>query len=389
MMRHQQGTPGAAWVGELTIYASATNTRPAQELQGLTWVSVMDALAPGSTPLIRKNKAKLPYFTPGSLRHDVQLRCKTLERARARGESEVGPMRSAAHVTSTTFLVFDFDGVSRDAVQRIGSLVLGKGRAGLMYTTHSYGRSDKPGARIRLVFPVDMRLDAPGYRRVHEVMNTVMFEGIADRSGNRLSQQQAVFGAHPARAMLAKCWRHEGEVFPLREFIAEHGQAATPNRHRAAARQAFQATATAADLPTLERLNQAMPFLYAGTYSDWTKGIVAFKALSPNYPAGSLRELAIRFGNTSPSESTRAQAAETDARYNPGDVFDTAAPTMPPNIAAGVLLAMAKERAVRYIEAARGSRTANPKARAAASYVAAHHRNTWKALIATSSGSAR
>jgi hypothetical protein len=99
--------------------------------------------------------------------------------------------------------------------------------------------------------------------------------------------------------------------------------------------------------------------------------------------------LAIRFGNTSPSESTRAQAAETDARYNPGDVFDTAAPTMPPNIAAGVLLAMAKERAVRYIEAARGSRTANPKARAAASYVAAHHRNTWKALIATSSGSAR
>jgi hypothetical protein len=257
-----------------------------------------------------------------------------------------------------------------------------------MYTTHSHGRSDKPGARVRLIFPVDVRLDAPGYHRVHELMNRVLFAGMADRTGKSLCQQQAVFGAHPARAMLAKCWRYEGEVFPLREFIAEHGQAATPTSQRAATRQAFQATATAADLPTLERLNQAMRFLVAGSYSDWSRGIMAFKALSPNYPQGSLRDMAIRFGETSPCESTRAQAASTDARYNPAQVFDAAAPTMPPTVAAGALLAMAKDQAVGCIEAVRGSSTASPEAREAAAYLAAFHRTTWKAL-GTAAGSIR
>jgi hypothetical protein len=110
-------------------------------------------------------------------------------------------------------------------------------------------------------------------------------------------------------------------------------------------------------------------------------GLQAFKALSPYLPEDSLRKMAIKFGETSPSDSTRAQAAATDSRYDPGHIFDSSSPIMPPDAAAGVLLGMAKQRAVAVVEASRGCRKATAEARGAALYLAAHHQKTWNELI--------
>jgi hypothetical protein len=130
----------------------------------------------------------------------------------------------------------------------------------------------------------------------------------------------------------------------------------------------------------LSRLEQAVPYLYAGSYRDWSLGLQAFKALSSFFPEDRLRQMAIQFGETSPSDSTRAQAAATDPRYDPGHIFDSSSPIMPPDAAAGVLLGMAKQRAVAVVEASRGYRTATTEARGAALYLAAHHRRTWNEL---------
>lgn len=372
---------------ELVIYRNSTSTRPDRTVRGLEWPDLMRTLAPFAGPVLCADKQKLPYFTPGMLRDDVPLSGKTLARARERGEPEVGAMRSAAHMTDTAFIVFEFDGLTQAQLKTIGSQVLGRGRAGLMYTTHSYGREDKPGIRVRLILPVDLRLDANAYRTAHEAMNAVLFSGLADRTGKSMCQQQAMFGVHPERAHLAKCWRHEGAVFGLIELLTQHGRAATQERLRSKAQQ--QATTpgiTANDLPCLGRLEQAVPYLYAGSYRDWSVGLQAFKALSPHLPTGSLRQMAIQFGETSPSDSTRAQASATDPRYDPGRIFDTASPIMPPDAAAGVLLGMAKQRAVAVIEASRGYRTATAEVRAAALYLAAHHRRTWNEMTGKPGG---
>lgn len=376
-----------AWRGEVTIYRSSTSTRPVRMDFGLDWIKYSDTLAPCTGPILCEDKHKLPFFTPGLLRDDLPLSGKTLERARERGEPEVGAMRSAAHVTDTTAIVFEFDGLTGEQLLMIGRQVLGKGRAGLMYTTHSHGRRDKPGIRVRQILPVDMRLDASAYRHAHEAMNTVLFSGLADRTGKSLCQQQAVFGAHPERAHLAKCWRYKGAVFGVREFMTRHEGAAIQTRPSTKGHQSAAISGNVpCGLPTLARLEQAMPYLYAESYRDWSVGLQAFKALSPYLDTGGLRQMAARFGETSPSESTRAQAAPTDPRYDPGQVFDSASPSMPPQVAAGVLMGMAKQRAIAFVEASRGCRTASAEARGAALYLAAHHRKAWDELIEKTGG---
>jgi len=370
---------------ELAIYRNNTSTRPDRMVLDLDWPDLMRTLAPITGPLHCVAKEELPYFTPGRLHNDLPLSGKTLARARKRGEAEIGAMRSAAHMTDTTFIIFEFDGLTQAQLKTIGSQVLGKGRAGLMYTTHSFGRVDKPGIRVRLILPVDLRIDTNAYRIAHEAMNAGLFSGLADRTGKSMCQQQAMFGVHPERAHLAKCWRHEGEVFGLREFLAQHGEAAVQKCLRSKAQQpANNPSITANDLPSLARLDQARKHLYAGSYRDWSVGLQAFKALSAHLPTDSLRQMAIQFGETSPSESKRAQAAATDHRYDPGHIFDSASPIMPPDAAAGVLLGMAKQRAVAVVEASRGCRTATAEARAAALYLAAHHRRTWNEMTGKS-----
>jgi hypothetical protein len=96
--------------------------------------------------------------------------------------------------------------------------------------------------------------------------------------------------------------------------------------------------------------------------------------------------MAIKFGETSPSDSTRSQAAATDARYDAGQIFDSATPIMQPEAAAGVLLGMAKKRAIAVVETSRGCRTATAEAKAAALYLAAHHQRTWNELTGKPGG---
>jgi hypothetical protein len=283
-------------------------------------------------------------------------------------------------------MVFDFDGISLGQVEQLGRLIFGQSYAALMYTTHSHGRADKPGVRLRLILPVDLRIDAARYRTVHALMGDELFQGLVDTSGKSLCQQQAVYGVHPERAHLAKCWRSNGAVYPLAEFLAKERVAQRVVQSRSskparARREAVTFAGEAPDLPTLTRLKQALPFLTATAYEQWTRGLMAFKVLAGSYPDGEMRAMAVAFGNTSPPESTRAERSECDSRYDPGAVFDASAPLMGPEAGAGTLLGMAKEQALAVVKASRGTKSASAEAKAAAAYLAAHHHAAWCDLL--------
>lgn len=373
------------WTGEVTLYAGTCSPIPQDMRKGLTWGALQEVIASTAGPVVRVDKTRLRYFTPGLLQ-EAPLVSKTLQRARDQGLPEVGLMRSAGHVTTTTWMVFDFDGISRDQVKQVGRMVFGPGYAALMYTTHSYGRLDKPGARLRLILPVDLRLTAAEYGVAHALMGDELFRGLVDTSGKSLCQQQAVYGVHPERAHLAKCWRSNGAVYPLAEFLAKErvvqrvvqSRSSKPARAR---REAVAFAGEAPDLPTLTRLKQALPFLTATAYEQWTRGLMACKTLARFYPVGEMRAMAVTFGNTSPSGSTRAERSACDARYEPGAFFDASAPLMEPEAGAGTLLGMAKEQALAVVKASRGTKSASAEAKAAAAYLAAHHHAAWCDLL--------
>jgi hypothetical protein len=134
-------------------------------------------------------------------------------------------------------------------------------------------------------------------------------------------------------------------------------------------------------MPNLERLRQAAAFLVAGTYSEWSKGIAAFKAMAAAYPSGAARDLAVAFGMTSPPDSTRGQLSGVDSRYNPGAFFDGLSPVLAPSVAAAVVLGMARDAAVGVVREAFNSRV-TPPAEDAARYLSTWHRTAWKQLVA-------
>jgi hypothetical protein len=369
------------WLGEITVYPSCYRPVPEAMHKGLSWAELIEVIASPSGPTVCLDKAKLQYFTPG-LMHAAPLTGKTLESARAQGLPEVGVMRSAGHVTTSTWLVFDFDGITRSQVKSIGAQVFGKGYSALMYTTHSHGHPDKPGVRMRLVLPVDNRLDAQSYGAAHSAMNAEVFHALADVTGKRLSQQQAAFGVHPARARWAKSWHSDGTPYPLGEFLAKPRDPGNAPSAREAARQMPPAlTREVVGLPTLMRMCHAAPFLLATTYDVWSRGLQAFKALAGYYPEGAMRSMAVTFGSTSPSGSKRAERSACDARYEPGAVFDSSSPLMPPVVAAGVILRMAREQALTVVRASIGFASASREAQAAATYLAAHHKAAWSELL--------
>ena len=131
------------------------------------------------------------------------------------------------------------------------------------------------------------------------------------------------------------------------------------------------------DLPKAGRYEQALIFLKAETYESWARGIIAFKSLAPHLGEDKARAMAISYAATSPEDSARAQRAEGDSRYNPGEFFDRASPSMTAEQASNVLLAQAYKSAVGIVDGLRGQPTCSDIGKRAAIYLAAHYPQVW------------
>jgi hypothetical protein len=127
----------------------------------------------------------------------------TLTKAQQLGLPTVGKQRSASHVTEAMMVIADLDGITEVQLAVIEKRLVDADLTYLVYSSHSFGRADKPGVRCRLVVPVDTSLDGADYKRAAQGLNLLMLDGLADQSGFALHQQQGVWATAPERTHLA------------------------------------------------------------------------------------------------------------------------------------------------------------------------------------------
>jgi hypothetical protein len=201
-----------AWEGALTFFINQFDTTPSMEVVNGSWPEIVEVLASESGPRIIHQKTDLPYFLPCQLK-ETELVGKTLARAIAQGLPTIGKQRSGNHLTTTTLLVFDMDGINAVQLEQIKARFKQAGIAAACWSSHSIGA--KPGIRCRIIVPVDKLLEAPYYCSAHHWANDNILLGLADPTGASLAQCQGVWAVSNDRKEHAFKWVLAGGVLVL------------------------------------------------------------------------------------------------------------------------------------------------------------------------------
>ena len=366
------------WRGELTLFRDKFSTRPARMYRELTWNEVVALIAPKGGPIVGDFKDRLPYFLPCLLRPDVPLVGLTRMRAEAKGLALVGAMRSAAHVTCASWIVFDLDGIRRQEIIDVARTLENEQMAFLLFTTFSHGVQGK-GTRLRAVLPLDLPLSPRDYGSFHHSLNREYFGGRADETGARLSQQQGVWGCPEERS--ERAFRLVFKGSPVR--VGEISSSPVPGSRRSilpttTTQPNDEITALPVEgLPTIRRLREACAFLVADNYATWAKGLTAFAALALPLGREEVTALALQFAATSPEDTTRMKNA-SDPCYDPRQFLERVRPEMTPQQAARCLLARACDRAIAVVERHRGKTEGSEAGKEAARYLAVNHPSIWR-----------
>lgn len=347
----------------MTMFAGFTGTLPADEMSDISWPMLVAIIANSESPALLIEKDRAPYFLCCQLRvaHYVK---ETLARAvREKWPSLEGKQRSSSHVTSSNILIFEFDGLDAGTWDQVLSLIQLSGLTALIYSTHSFGRSDKLGVHVRVLMPMDKPLEPLEYTRAWKGAETLLFKGIAspDQSGRHIYQQQGIWAAHPDRRHLA--FRHD----------IRGGLISTESALAAAPIQVIRERLIPTTFnPTTEtaRLESALPWLDAEDTSIWMANITAFKAVSLIVGIDAARSLVIKY---SAQGSERATARNTDSCYDPAQFFDSVSPSMSADVGMAVLCANARDTAVLEIRSSKDAGNWTMRGREAAIYLAKHH----------------
>ena len=358
------------WHGSATMFSGFFDPLPADALEDAPFSALVNFIAPAAGPIIGPDKETLPFFVPCLLKV-APLTVKTSAKT---GLVE-GKQRSSTHVTVAWFLVLDVDGLTQNQFDSLLAQLRDAGLTFLVYSTHSHGRKDKPGIRARLVVPVDRALNAADYAQAWLGFDQIFCCGAiarADASGKNLWQQQGVWVAHPER--VAQTFRivHKAGVASADALIAEGAKVCQPKTER----HEFQRVA----LPSKQeicRLETAIGFIDADDYSEWTRTLVAFKAITPRIGEDAALELALRY-----SERGRNTEKNTQAQYNPETFFLNASPSMNAEAALGVIYARARDGAKVAVEQGLNRRMLSVHEQEALAYLAAYHKGTMKELLA-------
>ncbi len=347
----------------LTMFAGFTGTLPVDEITNLTWPMLVAITANSEGPALLVEKDRAPYFICCQLRVAPYVK-ETLARAiREKWPSLEGKQRSSSHITASNVLIFEFDGLDASTWDRVLNLIQLSGLTALIYSTHSFGRSDKLGVHGRVLMPMDKPLEPLEYTRAWKGAEALLFKGIAspDQSGRHIYQQQGIWATHPDRKHLA--FRHDIRAGLI---STESILAAAPVQvvRERPVQKTFNITTESA------RLESALPWLDAEDTSIWMANITAFKAVSLIVGIDAARSLVIKY---SAQGSERATARNTDSCYDPAQFFDSVSPSMSADVGMAVLCANARDNAVVEVKASKGAGNWTMRGREAAIYLAKHH----------------
>jgi hypothetical protein len=199
-MTHLSSKLPADWRCDVTLFNGNRNPIPSAEHVELTFPQLVELVA--QKILVCENKANVPYFVLSRLRVSEYVG-KTRERAIREGWPREGKQRSASHVVGTTAIVADLDGITLEQLAEIKDRLKTAGSSYLLYSSHSYGRPDKPGVCARLIVPVDRYPNPSKYKGAAQAFNHAFLAGLVDTSSCSLAQQQGLWATSSDRQHLS------------------------------------------------------------------------------------------------------------------------------------------------------------------------------------------
>ena len=365
------------WRGAVTNYDGAYNPLPVSSAHDLTLEELRQELCPDSGPLVIADKGKAKYMTPGLLR-DAPLVGRTLEKAIHAGQPLHGMQRSSNHVTQSTFMTYDEDGIPFEQAGRIGQKFKDAGVSYFAYTSHSFGRIDKPGVRARFVVPVDRALDGAEYKMAWHGGNALFFEGSADSTGAKLCQQQGTWATSAERKQFARRWGFCAGIASADALIAAGGvpQTVKPLSVTAVCAQTDWEGAA----PSMSQIAAALAVFDPSDYQDWDSSLSLCVAISKGKGMDTESMIAT-FEAFSSCGSDTSRAGNDKPQYSPRTRFEAWQPSITPTVAAATLFGAARDRATAIYKKACAANSWKGT-RPAWAYLAAYHPKRWNELRA-------
>lgn len=373
--------PLSACQFSVTTFSGYFDTILAYELSAATWSEVVANVAPADGPVLVKCKEDATYFVPCCLRAAPYIG-KTREKAIHEGRFSLeGKQRSAAHCTASAILKYDLDSMTGEQWAAVLEKLNASGLTFLAYSTWSYGLAEKPGVRVRVLIPMDVALDQADYELAWwgaaELLFTnltVPHEKILESSAAKIHQQQGVWSTAPEREHLAFRIHAKGGVASAAALIAiGKVQHSAPVPRMSSAWTSLNAELSLP--PDIARLTAAHEWIPADDYEMWIKTGHADNALTSVIGEDAAFGLWHAYSERGSNKSKNDGAA-----YSPESKWQTFASAMTSDAALGTLFALARDGARVELESDRGKPTLSDRGRAAAKYLATHHRALFNQL---------
>ena len=355
------------WRGDVSVFSGQLLTMPEYTEQNVTAVTLTGVICP-KLPFVTADKAHAPYALPCTLR-EALLVGKTLERAKKRGASLFGVMRSASHVTEGRWIKLDLDGIGKDETRALLEKLDNKKLGYLLFSTWSHGA--KPRNRLRLVLFLDAALSPTEYKRASQGAALWLMGESLDPSEGALHQLAGVFMCSPER--MAKAFRlvETGEdrcCVSAAELLALVPEPAKPKPMRGGL----------LPIATNSRIGSALRWIDANQTSTWVSIGMALKALEPVF-GGDALSYWLSFSDSA-DESSKSN--NNDDRYKPETMWGSFAPTMPAVAAMGQLLALGRDGAADVARGALKSGELCAGGHEAIVYLEQNHRHFLSSLLA-------
>jgi len=316
--------------GSISLFNGFYETRPFLMRVDISFAELVSLVAP-EKPVVKPVKEYVKAFVCSELA-DAPLIGETLIKAKREGEPTIGKQRSASHVVSGSWIKFDLDGITQDELKDVKSKLNDKNLGYALYTTHSHG--SKPNIRARVLLFLDKSLKPKDYQSATLAAAKWLLGKSLDKSDANLSQQQAVYCAHPERVQLSRRTAHlEGFCIDTDEILKDAPKQKTLSYNR-------KLLSTGVLLESeKERIRNALTWLDPDAYDSWVKVCACLKALEAKLGSEAL-EIWIRFSNQAGEVNKQKNEMQ---QYDPEIMFDRMSPTMAPEAAIGTILGMAKE----------------------------------------------
>lgn len=355
------------WDGGMSVFKSQLYTIPEAMESGLTVYMVAAQMCP-PTPFVTADKANAPYVLPCTLR-EALLIGKTWARAKDRGLSLFGYMRSTTHVTEGCWIKLDLDGIGKDEVRELIGTLDSQDIGYLLYSTHSHGT--KPRNRLRLILFLDRSLPPPEYKRASQGAAIWLMGASLDSSEGGLHQLAGVFMCHPDN--VGKAFRRIRISEERYCVSADALLARVPERVKTP-------THRATPFPVVgnSKISPALRWIDANDTGTWVQVGMALKAMEPELGVDALGHW-LEF---SESAEDTAKQQNNDSRYNPETMWDSFTPSMPLDSAQGTLFALARDGAASAVKEAIHKGALNNRARDAVTYLEQRHRRFLSSLLA-------